>query len=296
MSSPKDRLKKIEFSRSYKSENDSEIHLIGQSRWIRDVELLLEEKWRNLKCYHDQSEAFGAITSDHPRLALIELKAHGDDTSRWIEACVQNNVQGLVISPDNANQFEWMSAARKAAAHNFGSVLFSSDSRSAADEISNFLDTSDALTSTKSLSDVNIVQYAQAGFKIGALESEDLVKEMFSLISDEFILPSDDLAKGLALVGSIDLWKKPKPTDSELYAAYFRIERDLKEKEVYRLITSAIAAVDAYRSNALSEERWDQILSESKFGLLSKRKLRTKFNEAVILLQSASGQRILRIA
>jgi len=296
MSTPKDRLGRVEFTRSYKAENASEIHLVGASRWIKDIELLLEEKWPNLKCYPESKDAAAAISELLPTLVLVEPNAYQDPTARWIETCVQFKAKALLIGPDSISQFEWAMASKKAAAHNFGSVLFSSDSSAAAGEISDFLETSNALNSSRWLEDVRVIQSAQLGYEVSISSPVRLEKEVFALISDEFVIPSEDLAKSLTLVNSVSLWKRPKDAESDLNAAYRRVERELADTEAYKLIQISLSLVKAFKNGELTEANGEEILKASSLGLLARRRLKSKLNEVSILLNSASGHSILKIA
>ncbi len=297
MSDVSRKLKTVEYTRPYQAEKQARIQLVGDSRWISDLELLLEDEWKALKRLPTADQAFQQISSDLPQLLLVEPSAYSEDTFKWVEHGVQSGVKTSVISSDAINMFEWMSLSRRAAALDVGSILFSSDVKKAVSEISDFLANCEALKSTSRISEIQYVKHAFQGFQCAVNESESSApRELFSLLADEFSLPTESLAMAMTLLETSSLWRRPKKTDSQIYLSYRRIERELLDTQAIELLNIALKSSQRFSESGLSEEEWNSQVDSSGLGLLSKRKMKKKYVEVNAVLGLASGQRTLKIA
>jgi hypothetical protein len=291
------KLNAVEYTRPYEAEKQSRIQLLGDSRWLRDLELLLEDEWKSLKRYPDPDQAIQKVTEDLPQLLLVEPLAYSSDTFKWIELGVQNGIKTTVIGFESINMFEWMSISRRAAALDVGSILFSTDVKKAALEISEFLGNCEALKASTHIAEIQSIRQAFHGYQCAVAESEDeLPRSLFSLIADEFALSSENLAMASILLETCSLWKKPKRTDSPIFLAYRRVERELDGTQTMELLNIAIKTSAHFLNSGLSEDEWNSQVDSSLLGLLSKRRMKKKYIEVRSVLELSSGQRTLKIA
>lgn len=297
MSELRNRLKKVEYSRAYHAECEVNIQLIGDSRWIRDIELFLEETWKNIKCFPDAAGAKNGIDSDLPRFVLIEPSAYGEDTFRWVEGAIQNDIKALVIAPENHNQFEWFSISRRAAGLDVGAVMLSQDAQNAAKELGEILHSSDVLKTNRWTSDIRTIKAAHLGYKFATTDvGEQLESSLFGLLCDEFAFSSDHLAMATVLLETLSLWRMPKETGSELQLCYARVERELADTDLIKIVNAVQNVLSVFQSGELTDEKWSEILKNVGFGLLVRRKLASKYSNVVNLLNLGSGIRTLKIA
>lgn len=280
----KNRLRNVEFTRKHASERDAKIQLVGNSQWIRDIELLLEDEWKSIFCHELAIDAAAGITDQLPALVLIEPEAHGEDTFRWIDLAAQIQSRTLLVAPEDFSQFEWMKITKKAAARDVGGILLPKDSKNAAVDLNNFLLDGVSLSAGRNQKDIRHIRSAAEGYELAKEnQSTSLEREIFSMISDEFTLSSQHLGLSFLLLDTYSLWKRPKDTKSELHFSYRRIEREIEGSDSEKILRSSIAAAKSLTSGSFEEKDWADILKGAGYGLLAQRKLQKKYSDLQIL-------------
>lgn len=95
----------VTYSRNHKIERETRFVLVGSTRWLRDLELILEDAWP--QCYlSDRSPKITTFLKDKQiNIALVEATEDFDETKKFIESVLPSSVMKAIICTENLNPF-----------------------------------------------------------------------------------------------------------------------------------------------------------------------------------------------
>lgn len=135
----KNGLNSVTYSRDYIAEKQLPIAMIGDSRWFSDIELLLEDEWRNLKLFGNYSSLPADLTSSGVGLSLILAISDKDEIKKLVEAVIPSSVQKILILKESENPFLKKYYVNYATIHSSQIFELSNDAKSAAEELNSLL-------------------------------------------------------------------------------------------------------------------------------------------------------------
>jgi hypothetical protein len=288
MSITKLPLKKVTYLRSHDADKKHTIVLGGESRWIRDIELLLEDQWKNIYCPEDHG-AFNKTVAEHPpRICVVEAGAFQGNETKLFDLNFPKGTEKILITNSVQDNLSWKRTQRLMTARGVKCLELSSDSKAAAEEISEVL-TGLCSTGFSLGEDLQTIQSAFSGYQINSALEDSSSLKVFKTMASKFVFDPNDIVAGTLLAETYSLWKKPKDANSSLQFAYLNSEASIQDENIFKLIEFSKKCTDAFQKNGdIDESSFQSIATDSGFGRLTMRMIKGSYSE---VRQSLSGGR-----
>ena len=284
MSLTKLNLKKVKYLRSHDHEHRHPIVLGGHSRWLRDIELLLEDRWKNLYCPEDFQD-FGKLITEHPpRILVSEWGAYQSDETKLFDMIDQKGTKKILVAHSIQDAVAWKRIQRSMAGRGVSCIELSEDAKVASQEIDSIF--SGLCASGFSLNeDLQFIQNAYHGYRIAQnVESSNLLT-IFKTIASNFVFDPNDIVTGTLLVETFSLWKKPKNVGSSLHLAFMSAESSVNDENIFKIIAFSQKCEAVFDANGeLDEPTFQQLAADSGFGRLTYRMIKGSFSEVAACL------------
>lgn len=272
--------KKTLYLRTHDSSKNHKILLAGNTRWLRDIELLLEDQWKNISCPEDFSSFAKSNSESPPKMCVAELGAYNENESKILDLPYPRDTEKLLVTHSVKNYTIWRKLQRDFSGKGIKCLELSSDSREAAKELSEVL-TSLCTLSVSLPDNLQIIQNAYHGFMISeSFKDDQNLSKLFKLIASKFIFDPVDVVTGNLLAETHQLWTKPKDTNSPIYFAYIQAENSISDETIFHILNFSKKCSEFYKVNqGLDEAIFENLISESSFKPLTKRMIRRIFAE-----------------
>ena len=290
-------LKKVTYLRAHDTEKNHTIILGGDSRWIRDIELLLEDQWKNVFCPENFS-AFGKTLGEHPpRICVVELGAYQSNEAKLLDLNLPKGTEKLLVTHSIKDAFAWKRTQRLMASRGVKCIELSEDSKQAAEELAEIF--MGLCTSGFALSeDLQMIQNAFQGYRIAEGNEESEFLKVFKTMAAKIVFDPNDIVAGTLLAETYSLWKQPKEANSSLHFAYLNAESSIGDEVIFKLIEFSKKCFDSFQANGiLDEATFEHFLSDSGFGRLTSRMIKGSFSEVTTCLnKNHGGLRLVKVA
>lgn len=297
MSITKLPLKKVTYLRAHDNDKNHAVILGGDSRWMRDIELLLEDEWKNVYCPEDFS-AFGKTLGEHPpRICVVELGAYQNSESKLLDLNLPKGTEKLLVAHSLKDTVSWKRTQRLMASRGVKCIELSEDSKIASQELAEVF--TGLCSAGFSLSeDLQLIQNAFQGYRIGEGSEESEFLKLFKALAAKFVFDPNDIVAGTLFAETYSLWKQPKSTNSSLQFAYMNAESSVRDENIFKLIEFSKKCLDLFEFNGiLDEATFQELATNSSFGRLTIRMIKTSFPEvASCLSKNQSGLRLVKAA
>jgi hypothetical protein len=289
MSITKLPLKKVTYIRAHDADKKHTIVLGGESRWIRDIELLLEDQWKNIYC-PEGHEAFNKTVSEHPpRICVVEAGAFEGNETMLFDLNYPKGTEKILITNSVQDNLSWKRTQRLMTARGVKCLELSSDSKAAAEEISEVL-TGLCSTGFSLGEDLQTIQSAFSGYQINSALEDSSSLKVFKTMASKFVFDPNDIVAGTLLAETYSLWKKPKDANSSLQFAYLNSEASIQDENIFKLIEFSKKCIDAFQKNGdIDESSFQSIATDSGFGRLTMRMIKGAYSEVRQALSSGRG-------
>ncbi len=297
MSITKLPLKKVTYLRAHDNDKNHPIVLGGESQWMRDIELLLEDQWKNIYCPEDLG-SFNKTVSEHPpRICVVEFGAFKGNEAKLLDLNFPKGTEKLLVSHGIKDELSWKRSQRVMAGRGVKCIELSEDSKLASEELAEVFSGLCSLGFSLS-DDLQMIQNAFQGFRIIEETEENSFLTVFKTMAAKFVFDPSDIVAGTLFAETYSLWKQPKDANSSLHFAYLNAESSIKDENIIKLIEFSKRCFDSSRNNgALDEGTFQQLVAESSFGRLTSRMIKGAFPEVSSCLgKGRGGLRLVRAA
>lgn len=289
MNLPKSKLKKVTYLRSSDTSKSYKILLAGNSRWMSDVELLLEDEWKNVFRIDEFSSFSKALVEKNPKVCVIEYGGMSEE-SRIYDSIFPNGTQKLCVAHEVVDTLSWRRKQRELASKGFKCIEMAADAKAASEEFREiFLDFSQVDYSFSE--DLQTVKAAYAGYNLIESERDQSQLNIFKTLSSKFVFEPSDIVAGTLLVETFALWKAVKSGSSQLFFSFSNIESSINDPIVLKLVDfSALCCEEFKKSSVLSEEKYTELVTKIGFGRLATRVLKNDYLLIVSILGASNRQ------
>lgn len=293
----KDKLKKTSYNRGFVAGRSISVLMLGESRWLSDIELLLEDRWPNLVLVTEETEVSAALQKRSPKIAVLEKGLWGDSELRLIESVLPTQVKRIVVTPEVKDEIGWRKLLKRLCQLNASGAVLDTPADQAAQEIESLLD---GLVNSGSIDmgeAFTVIKCAFEGFRLSSQTSLEGLMSVYKLLLSQFALEYDVLSAALLLGKSYAMWKTPRDASNEISTAYSELESLVKDNEA-GMVFSLLATLDRHLASGatLSNEEWEKLVNEAGAGKIAARKLIGLFDAIVPLLASVTPTKLLRVA
>lgn len=290
-------LKNVTYTRGHQASRNFPIVLGGESRWIRDIELLLEDNWKKVICPEDLKALTNEITENPPKICIVEYGAFQGNEMKLLDSNLPKETEKILITNGTTNELEWKRTQRKMASMGVKCLELSSDSTLGAQELSEVLD--EICTNRLSM-DENLVtiQHAYSGFQLALPTEINSSLTLFKLLASKFSFEPNSIVSGTLLAETYTLWKRPKSTNSTLYMAYLSAEGAVDDEKILKLIELSRECSELFeKTGTLEENGYNDLLAKSGLGRLAIRMLKGSIEEIQhCMAETSKNSRRLRVA
>ena len=297
MSITKLPLKKVTYLRAHDNDKNHTVVLGGDSRWMRDIELLLEDQWKNIYCPEDFS-AFGKTLGEHPpRICVVEHGAYQGNEAKLLDLNLPKGTEKLLVAHSIKDVLAWKRTQRVMASRGVKCIELSDDSKLASEELAEVF--TGLCAAGFSLSeDLQLIQNAFQGYRIAEGNEESEFLKVFKTMAAKFVFDPNDIVAGTLFAETYSLWKQPKDANSSLQFAYMNAESSVKDENIFKLIEFSKKCFDSFQSNGvLDEPTFQQLATDSSFGRLTYRMIKGSFPEVTACLsKNRGGLRLVKAA
>lgn len=233
MSRPKlPKPQRVTFSRAFERGRSLRTLLVGSSRILRDVELILEDHWRNLAIATSNDEMDRLIASIRPSVALIEWDAFEGAVDRLLETSLKVVSKRIVLITQETTAQTRRHLEHRALLYDYSIFEISSDSKPAAQSIDGMLKSLVDLGVGRPSDLFNRVQTATSGFFAGinyarnpAYQREAASLVILSrLLFSKLALDVEQLEAATLLAESYDFWLASRQCPNEMSASFDELE------------------------------------------------------------------------
>ena len=297
MSITKLPLKKVTYLRAHDNDKNHTIVLGGDSRWMGDIELLLEDQWKNIFCPEDSSAFCKTISEHPPRICVIELDAYQGTDAKLLDLNFPNGTEKLLVAHSVKDALSWKRTQRIMASRGVKCFELSEDSKLASEELSEVF--TGLCSAGFSLGeDLQLIQNAFQGYRINEGNEESEFLKIFKTMAAKFVFDPSDIVAGTLFAETYSLWKQPKSVNSSLQFAYMNAESSVKDENIFKLIEFSKQCFDTFQSNGVLDKlTFQQLATASNFGRLTYRMIKGSLPEvAACLSKSHGGLRLVKAA
>jgi hypothetical protein len=281
--------KKVTYLRAHDTDKNHIVLLGGDSRWIRDIELLLEDQWKNLYCPEDFSSFTRTLVEHPPRVCIAEFGAYNGNEIKLLDLNMPTGIEKILIGHDIKDPLLWRRTQRSVAARGVKCIELSEDSKTASEELSEVL-TGICAAGFSVTNDLHLIQSAFQGYRIAGGAEDQTFLKLFKTMASKFVFEPEDIVTGTLFAETYSLWKKPKDASSPLQFAFSNAEASVRNENVFKLIDFSKKCVDAFNSTGnLDEETFQKLVADSDFGRLTSRLIKGALPEVTSCLTQASG-------
>ena len=267
-------LKNVTYTRAFNSSRNHTIILGGESQWLKDIELLLEDEWKKIICPQDLVGFGLVLVEQNPRVCIVEFGAFEGNEQRMLESSGPAGMEKLLVTRKVQNEIQWMSTQRRMLSLGVKCLQLSEDSKMASEELSEALDGICSMGSGLS-DDLEIIQNAHQGYKLLSNNEDHQFIKTFKLIASKFSFEPNEIVAGALLAETYNLWKEPKIANSNLYMSYMNVVSCIRDENILKLIDfSKQCSILFNEQGSIDSELYSQIATNSGFGRLTIRMLK----------------------
>lgn len=292
------KLRKVTYSRATESGHLSRIFFAGDSQWCRDLELLLEDTWKNFTRPNNIGEFAAMAAANPPSLAVIHKDAYGETARRILETGVPKGVAKILVTDNVEDQLGWRRLTIEACSLGVSALALSSQTSDAAAELSQVLSGMLSVGLVGYSVDFDTIRKAMPGFELIASTHQPAFMPVFRQILSCFTFDPIAVSAANLLGETYRQWRSPKSISSDLHLAYQRVEQLLDGTPLLALLNLAVKTQEIYAQKAdIEEDTWQKLVTEAGIGRLAARKLVQDHPKvSTFLAENSDRQRLRSVA
>ncbi len=297
MNIKKQSLKKVTYLRAHDADKSHTIILGGDSRWMRDIELLLEDQWKNVYCPEDAS-AFKKTLSEHPpRILVVEQGAYQGNETRLLDLSLPTGTEKILITHTIKDPLSWRRTQRIMASKDVKCVELSEDSKLAAEEMAEIF-IGLCATGFSLGEDLQLIQNSFQGYQLVVGKGDSNILNLFKTMAAKFVFEPSDIVAGTLFAETYTLWRQLKDVNSPLQFAYTNAELSVKDQVIFKLIEFSKQCFDSFHANGgLDHSTYQRLVENAQFGRLTARMINGSFQEVISCLSKNSRNlRLVKVA
>lgn len=293
------KLSPVTYTRSFKAERELPALLVGGTRWIKDLELLLEDEWPKLLASEFGASVPDAIANSGAQLVVVEASQDVEQSRLCLESHVPSTIKKVLLMREGDNPFLKRTYINYGARCGVSVVELPDDLQQATKELSGFLSNFLSGVRTELEEDIDRAELLVEGFNIRkdiiALQfvrwsqrCEQVLAWLFPLVTlstTEYRLLRL-FSRAQPLLARREDWPD---TVGETLLPLEAFCASTRAKEFLPLVVSLVSAIPS--NGVPSKEHLLQAINSSQVGLLTKRALNKSADSLVLSTPQTTGVR-----